>query len=456
MLERWRERDVFHESSAGAGGAPVGLLRGPADGQRAARLPSRARRACSRTSSRATGRCAGITSSARAAGTATACRSSGGRGSSGSSPRPTSSPTDRRVQCALPRDGPQPRRGLEPADRADRVLDRPRDAYRTLDPSYIESVWWALKTIHEQGLLYEAQGRPLLPPLRHRAVEPRVAAGGYRDVSDPSVYVRLPVDRAPPAAERGTSCSCGRRRRGRSSPTRPWRSTPSSTYVRARADDGRVAVLAAALVERVLGEGAEVLTRFPGSELLGTAYVPPFRFIPARPTARRAIRSAGRLRHGRGRHRPRAHCDRVRRGRLPPRRAAGLNVVNPVRLDGTYDERIGPYAGRWVKDADPDLIEELREPRPAAAGRELRARLPALLALRDAAALLRQAVLVHRHEPDQGSAAGRQRDGQLASRAHQARPLRRLAGGQRRLGALARALLGHAVAGVALREATST
>ncbi|HWD84997.1 MAG TPA: class I tRNA ligase family protein, partial [Solirubrobacteraceae bacterium] len=38
----------------------------------------------------------------------------------------------------------------------------------------------------------------------------------------------------------------------------------------------------------------------------------------------------------------------------------GLTVVNPVRLNGTYDERIGPYAGRWVKDTDPDLIEDLR------------------------------------------------------------------------------------------------
>ena len=43
-------------------------------------------------------------------------------------------------------------------------------------------------------------------------------------------------------------------------------------------------------------------------------------------------------------------------------------MVNPVRLDGTYDERIGPYAGRWVKDADPDLVEDLR-----ARGRLLRA-----------------------------------------------------------------------------------
>ena len=46
----------------------------------------------------------------------------------------------------------------------------------------------------------------------------------------------------------------------------------------------------------------------------------------------------------------------------------GLAVVNPVQLDGTYDERIGPYAGRCVKDADADLIEDLR-----ARGRMLRA-----------------------------------------------------------------------------------
>ncbi len=49
----------------------------------------------------------------------------------------------------------------------------------------------------------------------------------------------------------------------------------------------------------------------------------------------------------------------------------GLNVINPVRLDGTYDERIGPYAGRNVKDADPDLIEDLRCARSHLPGRDL-------------------------------------------------------------------------------------
>ena len=83
---------------------------------------------------------------------------------------------------------------------------------------------------------------------------------------------------------------------------------------------------------------------------------------------------------------------------------------------------------------------------------ELRALLPALLALRDAADLLREAVVVHRHVAAARAHAGGERDGELVPAAHQARALRRLADEQRRLGALARALLGHAAAGVALRE----
>ena len=69
------------------------------------------------------------------------------------------------------------------------------DAYRTLDPSYIESVWWALKTIHDRGLLFERlkvvpyctrDGTALSS---HELGQPDV----YRDVDDPSVYVRFPV-----------------------------------------------------------------------------------------------------------------------------------------------------------------------------------------------------------------------------------------------------------------------
>ena len=39
--------------------------------------------------------------------------------------------------------------------------------------------------------------------------------------------------------------------------------------------------------------------------------------------------------------------------------SSGLKPINPVKPDGTYDHRIGPYENRWVKDADPDLINDL-------------------------------------------------------------------------------------------------
>ena len=110
---------------------------------------------------------------------------------------------------------------------------------------------------------------------------------------------------------------------------------------------------------------------------------------------------------------PRSRSARTTTGSAPSR---GSNVVNPVRLDGTYDERIGPYAGRWVKDADPDLIEDLRERGRLLHAERVPARLPALLALRHAAALLRQAVVVHPHVAAARPAAGRQRDGRAGTR----------------------------------------
>ena len=65
-------------------------------------------------------------------------------------------------------------------------------AYRTLDPTYIESVWWALRQIADKDLLYE--GHKVVPycPRCGTALSSHEVALGYQDVVDPSVYVRLP------------------------------------------------------------------------------------------------------------------------------------------------------------------------------------------------------------------------------------------------------------------------
>jgi isoleucyl-tRNA synthetase len=245
------------------------------------------------------------------------------------------------------------------------------DAYRTLDDSYIESVWWALKTIWEKGLLYE--GHKVVPycPRCGTALSSHELAqpGAYRDVIDPSVYVRFPVVEPVGPLEAGDELLIWT--------TTPWTLVsnaavavdPDLTYVRVRADDGTVLVLAEALMERVLGNGVDILARFAGGDVVGASYEPPFPFI------------AG------SEYGPKGHTvlpadfvtaedgtglvhtaiafgeDDFRLGEQQ-----GLAVVNPVKLDGTYDERIGPYAGRAVREANADLVEDLR-----ARGRLLRA-----------------------------------------------------------------------------------
>jgi isoleucyl-tRNA synthetase len=239
-------------------------------------------------------------------------------------------------------------------------------AYRTLDPSYIESVWWALRQIHDKGLLYE--GHKVVPycPRCGTALSSHELgqAGGYRDIVDPSIYVRLPV------AEDGGPLQAGDELLVWT--TTPWTLVsnaavavdPELVYVRAKGGPlERPVVLAEALVERVLGDAdaVQVLARFPGAALDGVRYEPPFPYLPAAAYGERGhtvlLGDFVTADDGTGLvHTAIAFGeDDFRLGEQ-----YGLNVVNPVRPDGTYDERIGPYAGRWVKEADPDLIDDLR------------------------------------------------------------------------------------------------
>jgi isoleucyl-tRNA synthetase len=266
-------------------------------------------------------------------------------------------------------------------------------AYRTLDESYIESVWWALAELHQEGLLYE--GHKVVPycPRCGTALSSHEVALGYRDVLDPSVYVRLPV-RSPAGPLRdGDELLVWT--------TTPWTlpsnaavaANPRMVYVRAQAPPAQgtedvgssqapgaqpapaqestreIYVLAEDRVEHVLGEGAQILDRFAGEELEGLAYEPPFQFIAAAEYGPHghtvlmadfvsATEGTGLV------HTALAFGeDDYRLGQV-----YGMTVVNPVRPDATYDERIGKFAHRFVKDADPELIEDLE-----ARGRLLRA-----------------------------------------------------------------------------------
>ena len=182
-------------------------------------------------------------------------------------------------------------------------------------------------------------------------------AQGYQDVEDPSIYVRFGVVEPAGALRAGDTLLIWT--------TTPWTLVsnaavavdPGLTYVRTANGE----VLAEALAERVLGEGVEIADRFTGAEMIGARYEPPFPFIPGSEYGEKGhtVLPADFVSADDGTgivHTAIAFGeDDFRLGA-----EQGLAVVNPVRLDGTYDERIAGYEGRWVKDADQGLIEDLR------------------------------------------------------------------------------------------------
>ncbi len=229
----------------------------------------------------------------------------------------------------------------------------------------MESVWWALKTIYDKGLLVrDFRISPYCPrcgtPLSdHEMGQPDV----YREVTDPSVTVRFPVTSVPDGANPhllGADLLVWT--------TTPWTLVsntaiavhPDVDYViaRARRGDGDKVVVAEALWPRVLGEGWHVLATLRGSELLGAEYTPPFGMI-AIPDAHRVVSGTFvTTDDGTGlvHLAPAFGADD-----LAVMRADGMPVVNPVRADGRFDEGLPLVGGLFFKDADQPLIADLAE-----------------------------------------------------------------------------------------------
>jgi len=240
------------------------------------------------------------------------------------------------------------------------------DPYVTMTNDYIESVWWSLRKIWDDDRLY--RGHKVVPycPRCGTALSSHEVALGYKDVEDPSVYVRMPArDAASPLAD-GDQLLVWT--------TTPWTlisnaaiaAGPDIEYVRARLGD-EVFVLAGARVEAVLGEAAEVLERFPGSALAGAGYEPPFGFITDYGPRGHTVLEADFVTTEDGTglvHTAVAFGeDDFRLGER-----YGITLQNPVKPDGTFDESVTDFAGRFVKEADDDIVEALRS-----SGRLLRA-----------------------------------------------------------------------------------
>lgn len=234
------------------------------------------------------------------------------------------------------------------------------DAYITYTDEYIETVWWELAQMYERGLLY--RGHKVLPycPRCGTGLSSHEVAQGYRAVEDPAISVRMPV-----ASDAASSFKL--EARGKTS-LLTWTTTPwtlpanvalavaaEATYAEVALNDERL-ILAEALVESVLGEDARIVRRTTGAELVGLSYEPPYRLISDEQAYR--VHTAGfvNLEEGTGivHSAPAFGEDDYRLGQ-----EADLPFFQPVDLDGRFTEAFPLGAGRFVKDADPAIIEDL-------------------------------------------------------------------------------------------------
>ncbi len=237
-------------------------------------------------------------------------------------------------------------------------------AYRTMDTSYIESVWWSLKEIFTKGLLVkDFRISPYCPrcetPLSdHEMGQPDV----YRLVTDPAVTVRFPLVSLPDGANpllAGADLLVWT--------TTPWTLVsntavavhPDESYAIARKPgDGDTVVVAENLVSRVLGEGWHVVATVPGARLVGAAYRPPFNLVEIAGAHRVVPGGFVTTEDGTGlvHLAPAFGADDMETSR-----AHGLPVVNPVRPDGRFEEWIPLVGGMFFKEANEPLVQDLTE-----------------------------------------------------------------------------------------------
>ncbi|GHJ29064.1 isoleucine--tRNA ligase [Streptomyces hygroscopicus subsp. hygroscopicus] len=229
-------------------------------------------------------------------------------------------------------------------------------AYWTMNPEYVESVWWSLKEIFNKGLLVQDHRVAPWCPRCGTGLSDHELAQGYETVVDPSVFVRFPLTSGPLA--------------GRASllvwTTTPW-TLVSNTAVAAHpqvryvvATDGEESlVVAEPLVAKALGEGWTVTGEsFLGAEMERWSYRRPFELVEI-PDAHFVVNAEYvTTEDGTGLvHQSPAFGE----DDLRTCRAYGLPVVNPVRPDGTFEEGLGLVGGQFFKKADEALTADLKE-----------------------------------------------------------------------------------------------
>ena len=235
-------------------------------------------------------------------------------------------------------------------------------AYWTMNPSYVESVWWSLKEIHKKGLLVSDYRVSPYCPRCGTGLSDHELALGYETITDQSIYIKFPVLDGDLAKKyKNLSLLVWT--------TTPWTTIsntaaavgPKIDYLIAQVEEEHF-VIAKELVA-LLGEEVTIKETIKGKDLEGIHYQPPFGktlFEDDAPAALHSVVLADYVTTEDGTgivHQSPAFGAED----LLVCRKYGLPVVNPVQADGHFAPHTPLVAGQFFKKADKDIVKDLKK-----------------------------------------------------------------------------------------------
>lgn len=246
--------------------------------------------------------------------------------------------------------------------------------YKTMNPDYMESIWWVMKSLWDKGLLYEGHYiLPYCPRCSTVLSNHELNLGGYKDVHDPAITIRFKVTKAGPKAsdkemENGSTYFIAWT-------TTPWTLPsnlgltmgPDIDYVKVK-DGDEYYILAEARLGAYYKnpEELDIVWKKKGSELKGSRYEPLFPYFASLAVNEDGSEGAFRVftadfvstEDGTGI----VHTapgfgeddNKVFKG-------TGVPTVCPVDAECKFTKEVPDYAGRFVKECDKDIIERLKQ-----------------------------------------------------------------------------------------------
>ncbi len=229
------------------------------------------------------------------------------------------------------------------------------DAYVTMNNDYVQSLWWILQQLWNKGLLFE--GYKVVPycPRCGTPLSSHELSLGYKEGTvDPSVYVKFAVK-----DEENTFLLAWT--------TTPWTLPGNAAlavgqgieYLKVRDSSGSLLYVAKELAEDVLAPGYELVEEMKGEALIGKEYDPLFRFGPPVEERFAYVIAADFVSTDDGTGivhiAPAFGADDLAVGQ-----SCNLPVFHTVDALGQFKEEVTPWAGLFVKDADPHITEDLK------------------------------------------------------------------------------------------------